>query len=159
MSWLTHAARPEVRLSRLNPPTFSIRSSAILLSERVLLRGEERRRLLFDPTITLPGYLPDFMPISIASFPCAFWRRTLGVSCGWKRERGTSGRCKPSAPRPCSASSHYAINENRHRLRLCYVSAVIFLLVQKCKTKSSLPRTFSAVAVSTFFFIGRHLLS
>jgi hypothetical protein len=29
--------------------------------------------------------------------------RTLGVSGGWKRERRTSGRWKPSAPRPCSA--------------------------------------------------------
>jgi transposase len=28
---------------------------------------------------------------------------TLGVSCGWKRKRRRSGRCKPSAPRPCSA--------------------------------------------------------
>jgi hypothetical protein len=28
---------------------------------------------------------------------------TLGLSCGWKRERGTSGRWKPSAPGPCSA--------------------------------------------------------
>jgi hypothetical protein len=30
-------------------------------------------------------------------------RPTPGLSCGWKRERGTSGRWKPSAPRPCSA--------------------------------------------------------
>jgi hypothetical protein len=28
---------------------------------------------------------------------------TPGVSCGWKRARRRSGRCKPSAPRPCSS--------------------------------------------------------
>jgi hypothetical protein len=29
--------------------------------------------------------------------------RTPGLSCCWKRKRGTSGRCKQSAPGPCSA--------------------------------------------------------
>src|SRR3990172_11710548 len=31
---------------------------------------------------------------------------TLGLSCCWKRERGTSGRWKQSAPGPCYVDEH-----------------------------------------------------
>jgi hypothetical protein len=40
------------------------------------LLASQRRRLTFAPPITLPGPLPDVVPISIASFPCAFGRPT-----------------------------------------------------------------------------------